>query len=230
MQVWPLRDVAALLDSAGQDVHTRIGDLEWPSDAYATDNFVRAASLETADFVRRPGFVLVCRDGSLLCLSEREAHCILDASWDVRRNAAAQAVSTSLVHLAFAAPVLPAPCDAPGADALLLSGRRLSGLPAGATPDRAARHLVAAQLLAGHSSYKRLPGSSTVQDEARVRLLARVVGGDGSVAGVRGATAAVRRLLDSRRRGKHFVESDLDDVCCDAAARARAAALSGGDA
>jgi hypothetical protein len=81
LQVRRLQDAVALLDehaagtaSTEMPEKTAAECLAWPSTMYATENFCTTVSHEddwSAEFVRRPSFLVLCKDSSVLLVSER---------------------------------------------------------------------------------------------------------------------------------------------------------------
>ena len=231
MQVHPLQHGCDRLDDRAEP---SIGaTLQWSTEAHVTANFCNlllASLIDTdasADHVRFPGFLLFCLDGSTLLLSEREAHFVLTAMHDAHRADGTAATKTmprtAVVHLSFARAALPCAASAQHA-ALDTGGSLMEWTEAQALS--ASLCVVSAQLFAGETAYQRLPGSRATQDEERMELLRHVLlDGAHGVEGVRVRQSAVQQLLVCRKRSKHYLDSDLDDVLRAGAARARAEQL-----
>ena len=205
MQLRSMRDAVKLLDTRNGAQCTV---LSWPSDAYATQNFcdaVPSPTLWSPDFVRRPGFLVLCADGSTLLLSEREAHGLLCARHEACASGAAQCMT--IVHLALV---------------------RAAAAPLRSAPRVATNGVVAAQLFAGESLFQDAgPGAAgeiCERDTARMARLKSVLldgAANGDAIGAR--AAAAKQLLAHRGREKHFPDSCVDTVCTDGAADAREA-------
>ena len=238
MQVHPLQHGCDRLDGRAEP---SIGaTLQWSTEAHVTANFCNSllaspvdtdASLvdtdASADHVRFPGFLLFCLDGSTLLLSEREAHFVLTAMHDACRAEGATAMNTAprtaVVQLSFARAALPRATSeqhvALDAGGILREWTEAQALSASLC-------VVSAQLFAGETAYQRLPGSRATQDEKRMELLRHVLlDGVHGVEGVRVRQSAVQQLLVCRKRSKHYLDSDLDEVLRADAARARAEQL-----
>ena len=181
--------------------------------------------------MRQPGFSLICRDGSVLLLSDREAHFILLAFHDAARSGAPLGPQATLVHLAFACTSLPI-CK-PGDHVVdkrtaftLVAGDPHANVP-DAAKDGLVRCIVAVLLFAGKSTYRfdmRDGQNLSARDGARMAALRQVIlGGAHGSAAVAARTAAVQRLLEHRRRAAHYEGSCIHDVCRAGMQHARAA-------
>ena len=234
LQTHPLSHAGALLDGRGA---AGIGaTLPWPTAALVTANFCNAVTVSglrgsNADYIRMPSFLLICLDGSALLLSEREAHFVLAAMHDARRAVAAApaqapAMRTAVVHLAFARAALPRMSG--DAQFVLGAGATLACMSS-AHALSASLCVVGAQLFAGDTAYQRVPGSLLARDEKRMKMLRHLLlGGAFGVHGIGVRAGAVQELLACRKRGKHYLDSCLDDVFRAGTAAARAEQLQAG--
>lgn len=85
MQCLKLQDVIASLES------TCLHELPWASSAWCTPNFAGAVAGKAGDQYLRPVDNLLCfLSGEVLLVSEREAHCLLGALWQLGFDSSGQ--------------------------------------------------------------------------------------------------------------------------------------------
>jgi hypothetical protein len=179
--------------------------LSWPANAWATINFLRSLNTSQAGsrqdwldsdclhsrFIRKPGFLLIFTEGDVVLISEREAHCILEALHAMPKK---EAQGVGLTHIAFARGDLPAHGQNSAAQMLIagqlkgnVESHRQSVSKQGSKRQTSkgthneeqlrwnklvATALVAVQVFGGETLYQRLPHSDAAQDHARMNLLA----------------------------------------------------------
>jgi hypothetical protein len=236
MQWHDFQTVVSLLDTTHTD-HSP-SQLCWPSSIRASNNFTYTTTNTTAlaDYMRRPAFLLRCLDGTILLISEREAHFIFEAIYTTDQGSAQRLRHrslTSVAHLSFARTALPVLLEAPK-EPVMSAGAPFCGCHTTAQAN-AACSVVAAQVFAGETLYRRLQGPALQtddQDDRRFTLLKGIVGsragGDSEVEvqDVDWRKTAVLEMLTHRGRAKHFADSCLDDVCCELALDAMADIMS----
>ena len=246
MQLLPMSSVVRHMDAA-MTMHST-AKLSWPTTLFTSHNFLHATPNPKPPFIRQPAFALVCLDGSVVLLSEREAHFLLTEQQRLDSGGAAAQPRGFVAHLSFLRSALPlssAECAAgqkrareeredgevvsdddaveDTAPQQLAVHRRVRALSADAQL-RAARNVVAAQVFGGESAFQRYGGSFRAQDRARMQLLRSVLLGErsGTAEHVGGCRGAVLELLAQRGREEHFADSCLDEVCSDGALQAMA--------
>jgi hypothetical protein len=222
MQWQDFQTVVSLLDTA-HTIHSP-SQLCWPSSIRASNNFTYTTTYTTAlaDYMRRPAFLLRCLDGTILLISEREAHFILEAMYTTDHGSDQQLLyssRTSVAHLSFARSVLPVLSKSPE-EPVMSAGAPFCSCHTSAQAT-AACSVVAAQVFAGETLYRRLQWQAPEtgpQDDERLRLLKGIVSGAGSNGEDEEefcdwCKSAVLELLTHRGRSRHFQDSCLDDVC-----------------
>ena len=198
---------------------------------WATPNFLFATAQDAAlsGCMRLPTHFLLFRDGSALLLSERESEHVFEALSAAEASSARHASSGTrsappcLANLAFARDVLP------GVETELHVPLLLGAPPPDVVWRKAAQSVVALQVFAGETGYRR-GGSrgyrltSNEQDSLRVRLVGEIVLGQGApirllagqsrackYAPARFCTGRAACDLACSRRGDGF---DLVACCC----------------
>lgn len=256
VQVRVITEVVKAIEGAS----AKPSDLCWPTALYATGNFWHSVegtaygvpATVPAEFMRHARFLLACLDGSVLLVSEREAHHIAQAFHDAARNGGTRQDSSALLHASFAHVGLPhepsrscckrqCRCVAAGvplAHHMCCAGASAPARSRVALPAAPARTMAlcaaAASLFNGACSFSYLAGSEAAasvaalesQDAQRMNLVRAVVlGGAETALDVEARTQAVRTLLALRRRRKHYHGSDLSSICERGLDQARARAL-----
>ena len=218
VQVLLLKDAASELDASSLD---QLAKLSWPDAVCVTVNFHRSVVGShncSSEHARRPAFLLMHPDGSILLLSEREAQYVLCARHTRLCHGASLELEqqvTTVVHLAYARFALPA---RPGCLSFALAAGRDVNVCAADALTAMAANVVGVQLFAGDTVFLS-PGDEAAETyETRHCLLHKLLLGTARGAAYAGAAqmdackSAVKRLLALRLRSKHWHGSDVHEL------------------